>query len=436
MKVREISQCRSCRSESLVPILSLGQQYVSDFVDGMDGVRETVPLELVLCKGLSTSCGLLQLKHTVSAKKLYANYWYKSGVNESMRMALAGIAEKVETVAGLGAGDLVLDIGCNDGTLLRNYRTSDVTLVGFDPARNLATEAKQGTTHIITDFFNSHAFQHHFGNEKARIVTSVAMFYDLDNPNEFVADVAQCLHRNGVWVIEMQYLPDMLEKNAYDQICHEHLEYYCLLSIMPLVERHGLAVVDVELNSVNGGSFRVWVMHKNTSVPVQLGGAADRINNLVEREKNVGLSDTGTYESFAVRVTRGRRKLVDFVCGEVHDGKTVYVYGASTKGNTLLQYCGLDNTLITAAAERNPDKWGKMTVGTRIPIISERKAREERPDYFLILPWHFLDVFVERERKYLESGGQFIVPRPELRVVSDGDNDLGNSARARTWSKA
>jgi hypothetical protein len=148
------------------------------------------------------------------------------------------------------------------------------------------------------------------------------------------------------------------------------------------------------------------------------------------------LSDTGTYESFAVRVTRGRRKLVDFVCGEVHDGKTVYVYGASTKGNTLLQYCGLDNTLITAAAERNPDKWGKMTVGTQIPIISERQAREERPDYFLILPWHFLDVFVEREKDYLESGGQFIVPLPELRVVSDGDNDLGNSARARTWSKA
>jgi NDP-4-keto-2,6-dideoxyhexose 3-C-methyltransferase len=415
----ERSSCRSCGSKHLKPVLSLGEQYVSNFVDdGMD-LREIpkAPLELVLCERKKGGCGLLQLKHTVSPDLMYRKYWYRSGINRSMTMALEDIARSAERVVALGGGDVVVDIGCNDGTLLRSYRTSGLKLVGFEPASNLITYAEKGTTKIVNDYFNLNAYRSNFGASKAKVVTSIAMFYDLEDPNTFVRDVAACLDKNGAWVIQMAYLPSMLTQNAFDNVCSEHLEYYALEPLRRLLERHDLDVFDVELNDVNGGSFRVYIKHKAGSSLGDNEAARKRVAERLRSEEDMRLDEARPYDEFAGRVKGLRDKLHDFIKREHDTGKRIYVYGASTKGNTLLQYCALDRRLIGAAAERNQDKWGRVTVGTLIPIISEDQARAERPDYFLVLPWHFLNEFMEREQSYLKSGGRFIVPLPQFKVI-------------------
>lgn len=410
------SSCRSCGANCLRPILSLGHQYVSNFVD--PGIRDLPrgPLDLVLCDSSRGGCGLLQLHHTVSPEILYRHYWYRSVVNSSMRQALANITDAASRLVPLSAGDLVLDIGCNDGTLLRSYGRDDLRLVGFEPARNLIAEAEVGTTAIVNDFFTGAGFVQAFGaKSKAKIVTSIAMFYDLEDPNEFVTGVAAIMADDGVWIIQMSYLPSMLEQNAFDNICHEHLEYYSLGTLEALLTRQGLEVFDVELNDVNGGSFRAYVRRRDGGVASSEFQRA-RVAALRSFEEGIGLMVTSTYKAFAARVEVEKEKLLELVRAEVADGKRVYVYGASTKGNTLLQYYGLDYRLVTAAAERNPDKWGKETVGSCIPIVSEDEARRAKPDYFLVLPWHFMSEFRIREAEFLKHGGKFIIPLPRLRV--------------------
>ncbi len=367
------------------------------------------PLSLVLC----LDCCLLQLLHTVRPELLYSQYWYRSMINDSMRAALADIAHSLETRARLQKGDSVLDIGCNDGTLLRSYQTRGLRLAGFEPAQNLLEEARRGTTRIFNDFFRADPFLAWAG-KKTKAITSIAMFYDLENPAEFVADIARCLHRDGIWVIQMSYLPSMLKANAFDNICHEHLAYYSLGSLRDLLERFELKIFDAELNDVNGGSFRIWVRHVGPSRRGEAG--LERVGALERYERRCRLKDLRTYRAFASRVTALKEKTVRFIRGEIGRGKRVYAYGASTKGNTLLQYYGLDYTLIRAAAERSPQKWGRKTVGTRIPIISEEQMRKDAPDYLLILPWHFLREFTGREGDYLSSGGKFIVPLPRFQV--------------------
>jgi hypothetical protein len=389
---------------------------VSNFVETTEETPKA-PLELVLCDARRGGCGLLQLWHTVEAGFLYRNYWYRSGVNPSMRLALADITANVERLVRLAPGDIILDIGSNDGTLLRSYTTQGLRLVGFEPATNLMPYAQDGTTAVINDFFTIERFQKMFGNVGAQVITSIAMFYDLEDPNTFVADVGACLDPEGIWIIQMSYLPSMLTQNAFDNICHEHLEYYSLLSLRVLLERHKLRIIDVTVNDVNGGSFRVAITHdRNTSIAPP-PGAADRMQRLESREKQLHLDDERAYRAFAERVERRKEQVTRFIRAEGAKGKTVYVYGASTKGNTLLQYFQLDHTVIRAASERNPDKWGKRTVGTLIPIISEEQARSERPDYFLVLPWHFLTEFREREKAFFASGGKFIVPLPHFQVL-------------------
>lgn len=414
--VKTRTTCRSCGSGRLRPILSLGEQYVSNFVAGEQTSDLRAPLDLVLCELVRGGCGLLQLQHTVEAGFLYRNYWYRSGVNRSMREALADVVRAAERVVPLRAGDLVVDIGSNDGTLLRAYGTPELVRVGFEPATNLLPYAQERGTVTVNDFFTYASFRTLFGAASAKVVTSIAMFYDLEDPNAFVADVARCLHPQGLWVIQMAYLPSMLEQNAFDNVVHEHLEYYALGSLRALLERHYLRIIDASLNDVNGGSFRVFVTHRDADV-TPAPGAAARLRDLEEFEARLNLADRAVYEAFARRVEDIRVRLTAFIRAEVSRGKVVDVYGASTKGNTLLQYFGLDRTLIRAAADRNPDKWGKRTVGTDISIVSEEEARANPPDYFLVLPWHFLREFQEREAAYLQAGGRFIVPLPSFRIV-------------------
>ncbi len=411
--------CRVCAG-ALTPILSLGDHYVSDFLKPGQAEGAKAPLELVLCR----RCHLLQLKHTVSPEHMYRNYWYKSGTNQTMRQALADIAHTAEQLVGLKAGDAVLDIGCNDGTLLGSYQTGGLRRIGFDPAQNLAALARQVCDDFVNDFFTASAFRAGGGlhGARPRVVTSIAMFYDLEDPLQFVRDVIEVMDPDGLWIVQQAYLPLMLKTNEVGNICHEHLEYYSLHSFEYLMALCGLEVVDVSLNDINGGSFRTYVRRRGAD-PAGFGDAtyralaAERVAALRADEVRLGLDDLAPYTDFAFWVERIKTDVVTFIRGEVAGGKRVYVYGASTKGNTLLQYFGLDRTLITAAAERNPDKWGLETVGTRIPIVSEADARAAKPDYFLVLPWHFIEEFQQREKAYLLSGGRFIMPMPRFALI-------------------
>lgn len=407
--------CRVCGRAPLAPILSLGDLYISDFVDHADE-GTAAPLEMVLCDAQGGGCGLLQMKHTIHHESLYRNYWYRSGMNQTMKDELASITAAVKKTVPLAAGDTVIDIGSNDGTLLRSYALSGLHTVGFEPARNIVEKyGREGLTKVINNFFNFPEWQKEFGNRKAKVITAIAMFYDLEDPNAFVADAAKCLADDGLFVIQMAYLPWALERNAFDGICHEHLELYSLFSLENLLKRHGFEVFDVALRDINEGSFRAYIRKQGSGLVSE--GGMERVRALRDKEHAMGLDHKNVYEDFVRRVQEIKKKTVDFIAAAREQGKKIHVYGASTKGNTLLQYFGLDRTMIEAAAERNPDKWGKHTVATMIPIISEEESRKAKPDYFLVLPWHFLDEFVKREKEFFAAGGKFIVPLPEFKII-------------------
>lgn len=405
--------CRVCEGH-LETVLSLGEQYVSNFLSPgePDGVK--APLELTLCQ----KCTLLQLRHTVPANALYQNYWYRSGTNQTMRDALANIAGTAEELISLRPGDTVLDIGCNDGTLLGSYKTENITKIGFDPASNLTQFSRKIANWVVDDFFTAEKYLGTFHLPK--IITSIAMFYDLEDPNKFVADIKQVMHPNGIWVLQMSYLPLMLSQHDFGNICHEHLEYYSLKSLEYLLDRHDMIISDVQINEVNGGSIRAFIRNRGA---VKLGdyGYQDdsrcRVEALIHHENELRLDDPETYTEFDTWIKRIKADVYDFIWQQVYKGKKTAVYGASTKGNVMLQYMGLGSGAINAAADRNPDKWGLETVGTRIPIISEEEARAMKPDYMLVLPWHFMEEFREREKKYLFEGGKFIVPLPHFTLV-------------------
>ena len=411
--------CRVCGSPELADLLSLGDQCIAGaFAEpgGEKPVERAIPLELVRCDMTrdENACGLIQTRHTVPGSILYHSYWYRSGINRTMTENLHGIARAAQELVGLGPGDLVIDIGCNDGTLLDGYTAENLSYLGYDPSE-VARYAVEKGYEVIRDFFSAAPFMERFADRKAKVVTSIAMFYDLEHPRDFVSDVAAVLARDGVWVIELHYLPLMLEMNAFDVIVHEHLEYYSLAVIERLLAEEGLVVVNAELNDINGGSIRLFIGHYGQLE--QTAEHAQAVQRLRLREFELALDSPDPYEKFRRDVERVREDLRELCDRETAAGKSIHVYGASTKGNTILQYAGLDKSVIPYAADRNPDKWGSETIRTGIPIISEEESRAMKPDYYLVLPWHFLDEFVDREREYLSSGGKFIVPLPEVRIV-------------------
>ncbi len=411
--------CRICGEGVFVDILSIGDLYVSDFITEKESGRTfKAPLELVFCDPRQGGCGLLQLRHTVSHEVMYRNYWYRSGVNQTMKDALNEIAQAASAIVGLKNGDYVIDIGANDGTLLRGYGIEGVNLIGYEPANNLEQYNSVNTTKIFKDFFNAAAWNESFAGKKSKIVTAIAMFYDLEDPNAFVSDIASVLDDEGVCVVQQSYLPLMLSTNEVGNICHEHLEYYALYSMENLLKRHGLEVFDVTINDINGGSFRTYIRHvgkgKSLTVPP---GAHGRIDAMRSQEASIGLDTRSPYDAFVERVNAIRDTSVSFLKEQKAQGKKVYGYGASTKGNTVLQYFGIGPDLLIAIADRNQDKWGTRTVGSDIPIISEEDARAANPDFFFVLPWHFLKEFESRESEFLLRGGQFVVPMPEFRII-------------------
>ncbi len=406
----QITACRVCGGSDLTTVLSLGEQYLTGVFPRSPTERITKgPLDLVWC----ASCGLLQLRHSYSLDEMYGgNYGYRSGLNSSMVRHLQQKVRLLERLARPGAGEIVIDIGSNDATLLKAY-VGRHRRAGIDPTGEKFRHYYVDDITLIPDFFSAAAFEKRYPNEKAKIITSIAMFYDIERPAGFVRDIAGVLADDGIWHFEQSYMPSMLRTNSYDTICHEHLEFYSLRVVCSILAREGLRIVDVQMNAVNGGSFAVTAC-KNAA-PYQSNLAV--INWMLEQEGAMGLETLAPYQDFARRVFDHRASLTELIESLVADGKRIIGYGASTKGNVLLQFCGLTTKHIACIADVNEEKFGSFTPGTNIPIVSEREARALEPDYFLVLPWHFKDSILEREKEYLAKGGKFIFPMPEIEII-------------------
>ena len=409
--------CRVCGSTSLTRVISLGEQFLQgSFVkDGLPAPpQRRIPLTLVRCDPTrdENACGLLQMEHSVPPEVLYSSYWYRSGTNNTMRTHLRGIAEEAMGIVGSTAGT-VLDIGCNDGTLLNCYPAT-TTKLGIDPS-DIAQSAGSDIR-LVHDTFPSSELTALLAGRKCDIVTSIAMFYDIEDPIGFARAVKDVLAPDGIWALEMSYMPTMLANNSYDTICHEHLEYYSLAVLERIMRTAGLKVFDVSLNSINGGSIRCFATHE-TNFRYGSFDYALRVRALRQQEFDLELDTDKPYRNFQDRIDAHRLELSTLLKNFKADGKQIHVYGASTKGNTILQWCGIDHALITVAAERNPDKVGARTLGTEIPIVSEETSRAMRPDYYLVLPWHFKDEFLQREAQALRQGIRFIFPLPAIEIA-------------------
>jgi C-methyltransferase C-terminal domain/Putative zinc binding domain/Methyltransferase domain len=406
----QIARCRASGSKHLVTVLHLGYQALTGVFPRSAAVPVTTgPLELVWCP----DSGLLQLNHSYNPCEMYgANYGYRSGLNQSMVRHLEAKVARLQSLVGLRRGDVVLDIGSNDATLLKAYRIAGIERVGIDPTGDKFRQFYTPDIQLVPDFFTQRSFDQ-VSSKKARIVTSIAMFYDLDDPVEFARQIAAILADDGIWHFEQSYMPSMLRTNSYDTICHEHLEYYSITVVKSIVEAAGLRLLDVQMNGVNGGSFAVTASKKGSRHQVD----SAVINWLLEQEQRLGLETPQPFRDFEERVFRHREDLRRLVRALVRDGKKVVGYGASTKGNVLLQFCGLGPDEIPVIADVNPEKFGCVTPGTHIPIVSEAEARALDPDYFLVLPWHFKSGIVDREREFLERGGKMIFPFPEIEIV-------------------
>jgi len=409
---KKTSGCRICGCTNLVEILHLGEQALTGVFPKSQTQEVPVgPLQLVKC---ADGCGLVQLNHSFPADQMYGdNYGYRSGLNASMVKHLQGRVAAARALVQLKAGDIVLDIGSNDGTTLKAYGDQGLKLIGMDPSGLKFEKHYPDYVELIPDFFNAEAFSKRFGLEKAKIVSSIAMFYDLDDPTSFMEQVHRCLDAEGIWIFEQSYLPLMVERNAYDTVCHEHVSYYALRQIKWMADRVGFKILDVELNDINGGSFCVTVAklesaHKANQKVVQ---------DLLDREEADGYNNWEIYDVFRERVFQHRDALKSLLWQLKASGKDVCGYGASTKGNVVLQFCNVTTKQMRGIAEVNQEKFGAFTPSNYIPISSEADIKAGNPDYMVVLPWHFRENILKREQDYLASGGNLIFPLPELEIV-------------------
>lgn len=406
-----LDSCRTCASENLERILGLGNQALTGMfpkADGADAARG--PLDLVFCP----SCKLVQLGHRYDPAQLYGpHYGYRSGLNGSMVKHLESKVHYLEQLAQLKPGDWVLDIGSNDGTTLGSYKTTGLNRVGIDPTSDKFKKFYQPGIHTIADFYSSPLYFGVPGAQPAKIITSLAMFYDLESPVEFALEVKAALAPDAIWHIEQSYLPTMLSNNSFDTICHEHVSYYSFASIEEILGRAALKVIDVGFNDINGGSFSITASHADSALTAN----TPVIEWVRATELATGLHSSAPLMEFSGRVKQNTGVLIDLLKRLRKADKSVLGYGASTKGNVLLQHAGIGPELMSAIAEINPDKYGCMTPGTRIPIVSDAEARAMKPDYFLVLPWHFRADILRREQEYLKAGGKFIFPLPVPEIV-------------------
>jgi hypothetical protein len=408
--ISRIKKCRISNTNNILSVLSLGDQALTGvFPKSADEYVTAGPLEIVW----NSDSGLLQLSHIYEPEEMYGdNYGYRSGLNQSMVRHLEGKINYLERFFDLKPGDVVLDVGSNDATSLKAYSTQSLERIGIDPTAAKFKEYYPDEIKLVADFFNKSNFEKS-ASRRAKIITSIAMFYDLEDPIAFARDIASCLDPDGVWHFEQSYMPAMLRLNSYDTICHEHVEYYSLGAIEYILRAADMKVLDVQMNDINGASFAVTATHSTSSRPVNRAV----VDWLLMQEQNMGLNTPRPYRDFEERVYRHREDLRRLLTALRDDGKRVMGYGASTKGNVVLQFCGIDSSLIEAIVEVNPDKFGCVTPGTHIPIVSEEEANRMQPDYYLVLPWHFRTGILQRETAFRDRGGKFIFPFPEIEVV-------------------
>jgi len=401
LKNKKVSKCLLCSNKKLKKIFNLGNFYVSNFVTKKNIRKGNVkcPLNLLFCK----NCTLIQLSHIAPQELMYRRfYWYKSGVTKTMRDGLKELYIASLKHIKLEKKDTVLDIGANDGTLLKYYQ-KNYTTIGCEPAKNLIKSLKKNCKFVLDNFWsykNLYKIIKDNDIQKPKIITAIGMFYDLENPNKFIKDAALSLHDNGIFIAQLMTLKAMIDKNDIGNICHEHIEFYSLKSLKYLFENNGLEIFKIEENEINGGSYRIYCRKYNKG-------------SIKLKKENV----ESMMKKFVKRVKENKKQMIDFIIKQKKINKNIFLYGASTKGNTLLQYYKLDYNIIPYAAERSPEKWGKYTVGTGIKIVSEKFARKLNPDYFLVTPWGFINEFIKRESKWLKKGGKFIVPFPKLRII-------------------
>lgn len=410
-KYKKLEKCRICKNTNIQMVLNLGEQELTGvFPKTKEASLTKGPMQLVWCN----ECGLLQLGHSYCLNEMYGeDYGYRSGLNKSMVKHLSNKIYHLERIYKPQANDIVLDIGSNDATTLKAYKTKGIKKIGIDPTGKKFKKYYTDDITLVPDFFNANNYKKIFGEEKAKIVTSISMFYDLESPVDFVKDIESILADDGIWHFEQSYMPSMLRLVSYDTVCHEHLEYYSLGVIKFILDLAGMKILDVGMNAINGGSFAVTAAKKSSLLK-----ANDAVINwLLEQEDRMGLKTIEPYKEFEQKVLRHRIDLKRLINALTNDGKKISGYGASTKGNVILQYCNLTDKEINSIAEVNEDKFGAYTPGTYIPIISEEKAKAQKPDYFLVLPWHFKNGIIEREAEFLQSGGKMIFPFPEIEIV-------------------
>ncbi len=411
----KIHSCRFCGNPSLIPCIDLGNQYLSSIFPQNLNYRSNLSkqaLDLVLCEKNENSCGVLQLGHSFDMTQMYQEYPFTSSTNSSMPKILKDVLDSALAYKDVTKDDLVLDIGGNDGTLLSYLQNRNCDLLCIDAAQNVKPVFKSDKFKIVNTYFDQKTFESATG-KKAKLVFSIAMFYHLYDPIQFSKDVAACMADDGIWVIQMAYLPAMVKTNMYDNIVHEHVGYYATDHMRWIMEKAGLEIFDVTLNDVYGGSFRLFIKKKGCAKYPQ----TQRYQQVLEDEMEMGIYNPNTYFDFMKRVEKTRTDLIE-LCEKIKaEGKKIWIYGASTKGNTILQYCGIGSNLIEAAADSNPFKFGKYIIGADIPIKNEDEMRAVKPDYLLALPYSFMDGFMKREQNLVNNGTKFIRPLPDVEVI-------------------
>lgn len=415
-KENRIKTCRFCGNKNIISCIDIGEQYLSSiFPENLDykDKLEKQSLEIVQCvKTSENECGCLQLAHNYDLSDMYEHYPYTSSSNSSMKKILENVANSGKYLNILESGDTILDIGSNDGTLLKFFERYNLNLVGIDPAQNIECQVNSDKFVHVKDFFSAENFRK-VSKNKAKLVFAIAMFYHLHDPIKFCKEVEEIMHDDGVFIIQMAYLPAMIKTNMYDNIVHEHVGYYSTQTIKWVLEKAGLEIFDVELNDVYGGSFKIFAKKKGNPN----FSKTRRLQETLEEELKWGIFKTSTYSDFMNRINFEKQKLINLLEKIKKEGKRTWIYGASTKGNTIMQFCGIGKELIEAAADSNSFKFGKYMIGTNIPIFDENKLRQEKPNYLLALPYSFVDAFKEREKELVNSGTQFIIPLPEVKIV-------------------
>ena len=409
----KINKCRVCNNENLETIIELGDQFLTGVFPSIPSNKDIScgPLTLVKCHGGEDVCGLLQLSHSYDHDEMYGlNYGYRSGLNPSMVKHLFAKVDSIMSLTDLQKDDLVIDIGSNDGTTLGRY-PDNLYLLGIDPTGNKFASYYKPHIKLIADFFSSDLVEAQCPGKKAKVITSFSMFYDLEDPLGFAAQVSRVLDpENGIWVFEQSYMPAMLNTLSFDTICHEHLEFYALKQIEWICRKVGLKIVDVDFNDVNGGSFSIIAAHNESkNIPNQ-----EKINEIKTRETADGLDGIQPYKEFSDNVKKTRLSLVEFINDINSNGQRICALGASTKGNVLLQYCGFTVSDIECVGDVNPDKFGSFTPGTCIPIKNEDEVLQTNPDYLMVLPWHFKEFFINNPKF---SGKKLIFPLPKLEII-------------------